>query len=109
MWRLSESDLNWVRILILYRPEFVKLLMTKSMMRYLPPKGTAGLARSSVSGQSRRPSPPARIIVSTFFMRAILAQSTARMNAPRGLGPEDLEPIVEDSRFCFLQGLISDG
>ena len=32
---------------------------TKSINRYLPPKGTAGLARSRVSGCRRCPSPPA--------------------------------------------------
>src|ERR1017187_6467097 len=46
-------------------PELMKLLSTKSMMRYLPPKGTAGLARSLVRGQSRVPLPPARTMPST--------------------------------------------
>src|SRR3984893_5307471 len=41
-------------------PELMRLLRTKSMMRYLPPKGTAGLARSCVSGYRRLPLPPAR-------------------------------------------------
>jgi WD40 repeat protein len=31
----------------------------KSMMRYRPPNGTAGLARSAVSGCDREPTPPA--------------------------------------------------
>src|ERR1700685_717356 len=43
----------------------MKLLSTKSIMRYLPPKGTAGLARSLVSGYSRVPFPPASTIPST--------------------------------------------
>src|ERR1700734_441143 len=43
----------------------MKLLSTKSMMRYLPPKGTAGLARSLVNGYSRVPFPPASTIPST--------------------------------------------
>src|SRR3954452_6279005 len=34
-------------------------------MRYIPPNGTAGLARSAVNGISRLPSPPARTIAST--------------------------------------------
>src|SRR6266849_8846922 len=46
-------------------PELMKLLSTKSTTRYLPPKGTAGLARSLVSGKSRVPLPPARTIPST--------------------------------------------
>src|ERR1039458_462918 len=37
----------------------MKLLRTKSMIRYSPPKGTAGLARSRVRGKSRSPAPPA--------------------------------------------------
>src|SRR5262245_12146771 len=43
----------------------MRLLSTKSTIRYLPPKGTAGLARSLVSGYSRVPFPPARTIPST--------------------------------------------
>jgi hypothetical protein len=35
------------------------------MMRYLPPKGTAGLARSCVSGYRRLPLPPARTNATT--------------------------------------------
>ena len=31
-------------------PELKQLLRVKSMMRYFPPKGTAGLARCSVRG-----------------------------------------------------------
>src|SRR6202795_1544910 len=40
-------------------PELMKLLRTKSTIRYLPPKGTAGLARSRVRGKRRVPLPPA--------------------------------------------------
>src|ERR1051326_1611703 len=40
-------------------PELIRLLSTKSTMRYRPPNGTAGLARSLVSGLSRVPFPPA--------------------------------------------------
>src|SRR5947208_4818862 len=39
----------------------MKLLSTKSAMRYLLPNGTAGLLRSVVSGKSRSPLPPARM------------------------------------------------
>src|ERR1035437_5151964 len=46
-------------------PELMKLLRTKSMIRYLPPKGTAGLARSRVRGKSRVPLPPARTMPNT--------------------------------------------
>src|SRR5262245_15032336 len=41
-------------------PEFKALDRAKSMMRDLPPKNTAGLARRSVSSMRRLPRPPAR-------------------------------------------------
>src|SRR5512136_2208863 len=44
--------------------ELMKLLMTKSMIRYFPPKGTAGLALLDVNGLNRSPAPPARTIPS---------------------------------------------
>jgi len=40
------------------RPEFRQLLIGISTSRYLPPSGTAGLARSFVSGNKRVPAPP---------------------------------------------------
>ena len=49
-WRLSESDLYWSAMKIWRRPELMQLLSVKSMMRYGPPKYTAGFARSFVSG-----------------------------------------------------------
>src|SRR5262249_26158559 len=45
----------------------MQLDRVKSMMRYSPPNGTAGLARSRVSGSSRVPLPPAKINVRTSF------------------------------------------
>src|SRR5947208_8751196 len=39
-------------------PEFKQLLIEISTIRYLPPSGTAGLARSFVNGNSRVPAPP---------------------------------------------------
>src|SRR5579872_5468969 len=51
------------------------------MMRYLPPKGTAGLARSLVSGESRVPLPPARTIPKTrmrIAFQALFFQATGR-------------------------------
>ncbi len=47
---MREFDLNCVSTLIFISPEFTRLLRTKSTIRYRPPKGTAGLARSRVSG-----------------------------------------------------------
>src|SRR5689334_13502796 len=41
------------------KPALTRFESAKSTSRKLPPNGTAGLARSSVSGWSRLPSPPA--------------------------------------------------
>src|SRR5215813_1089201 len=43
-------------------PALTRLESAKSTSRYRPPNGTAGLARSAVSGASRRPAPPASTI-----------------------------------------------
>src|SRR5512144_2663571 len=48
-------------------PELMKLESTKSMMRYLPPNGTAGLERSLVSGYRRSPLPPAMMMPMVFI------------------------------------------
>jgi hypothetical protein len=47
--------------------EFTQLESVKSMIRYLPPKGTAGLARTDDRIERRSPSPPARIIAIVRF------------------------------------------
>src|SRR5262245_50398794 len=59
MWRLSDSDLYCVAMNTRRSPELMQLLRTKSMIRYGPPKYTAGFARSLVSGNKRSPAPPA--------------------------------------------------
>ena len=48
--RMSSSDLYWVRIKIRRSPELIQLDKVKSIIRYAPPKGTAGLAVSRVRG-----------------------------------------------------------
>ena len=60
-------------------PELTKLERTKSTMRYRPPNGTAGFARSAVSGCKRSPLPPARTIpktsiVAPFFFASLRQQ-----------------------------------
>src|SRR4249919_2127483 len=55
--------------------EFRQLLMGISTSRYLPPRGTAGLALSFVSGKSLVPAPPPMMIArvrSTGGMRGSL-------------------------------------
>ncbi len=58
---ISECALYWVTTATWRIPELMQLDRGKSMMRNFPPKGTAGLARHSVSCFSREPRPPARI------------------------------------------------
>src|SRR3989475_7713351 len=74
MWRSREWDLYWIRTMMLRSPELMQLLRAKSMIRYLPPKRTAGLARSAVSGWRRSPRPPDRIMVRRLIMAERLQQ-----------------------------------
>src|SRR5215469_6618720 len=57
--------LYWVSTQTRRHPALTRLDNAKSTSRYRPPNGTAGLARSAVSGASRRPAPPARTIPNT--------------------------------------------
>src|SRR5687768_3458594 len=66
MWCSRLSDLYWVRARMLNRRLLIQLDRAKSTIRYIPPNGTAGLARSRVSGSSRVPLPPANRTVSTL-------------------------------------------
>ncbi len=47
-------------------PVLTQLLSVRSMMRYLPPKGTEGFDRVIVNGCNLCPPPPASIIASTL-------------------------------------------
>ena len=49
-----------------------QLLIGMSTIRYFPPSGTAGFARSLVSGKSRVPAPPPRMTESTSFGLSVL-------------------------------------
>ena len=68
MCRLSEAELNCVRMNIRRSPACRQLLMGMSISLYLPPIGTAGLERMSVSGKSRFPRPPPRMMARTSCM-----------------------------------------
>src|SRR5215471_15358215 len=57
--------LYWVSTQIRRQPALTRLESAKSISRYRPPNGTAGLARSAVSGASRLPAPPASTIPRT--------------------------------------------
>jgi hypothetical protein len=65
MWSISERGAYCVRMPTSVRPEFTALLRAKSMIRYLPPNGTPGFARTCDRMLSRSPSPPARMSVRT--------------------------------------------
>src|SRR5262249_13065486 len=75
----------------------MKLLRTKSTMRYLPPKGTAGFARSLVSGYRRVPFPPARTIPST--------RSLMRLFSRRGAGDPNI--VAQTAPGGLLEGPIA--
>src|SRR6202051_4080418 len=66
MCRCSDVLLNCVRIYTRRSSELRQLLIGISTNRYLPPSGTAGLARSLVRGNSRVPAPPPMIMASVF-------------------------------------------
>src|SRR5208282_2564033 len=51
------------------------------MIRYLPPNGTAGLARSRVRGKSRVPLPPASTMPNTRMCKAPFAAKTGSCSA----------------------------
>ncbi len=56
-------------------PELMQLDMGKSMILNLPPKGTAGLARHSVSAFNRLPLPPAKIRATVFAVILLILRS----------------------------------
>ena len=58
--RIRLCALYWVATPIRRMPELMAFDSAKSMIRLLPPKNTAGLARLSVSSLRREPRPPAR-------------------------------------------------
>ena len=69
-------------------PALAKFDSAKSINRYVPANGTAGLARSFVSGCRRFPSPPARTMTSTDGSAADIAtQGTTADQADVGRRP----------------------
>src|SRR5712692_1416709 len=97
MWRLSESDLYCVAMKMRRSPELMQLLSAKSMMRYGPPKYTAGLARSFVSGYSRSPAPPASTITRLSSTSAAIARSAPAQDHARrrAVGPHHRQRQAE--------------
>ena len=74
MCRSRLIALYWVSSKILRIPLLRQFESEKSIMRYAPPKGTAGFARSRVSGSKREPLPPASTTANTSFMFGIPLQ-----------------------------------
>src|SRR3970040_2734669 len=60
---LRESDLYCVSTYVLRKPELRQFDKAKSIIRYLPPNGTAGLLLKAVRGYNLSPCPPAKSIV----------------------------------------------
>src|SRR5580704_16749180 len=98
-------------------PALTRFDNVKSISRYSPPNGTAGLARSAVSGASRLPAPPASTMASTLESAAIshlrgpacpvaalrtsLARQTRRRVIRAGLGrPGDPDLRLLVSGLC---------
>ena len=65
MCRLSDAELNCVSTKMRRMSACRQLLIGMSISRYLPPIGTAGFERRCVSGNSRVPWPPPRMIART--------------------------------------------
>src|SRR5437867_5034564 len=75
MWLLRLAELNCVTTKIRSRPELMQFEMGTSTRRYLPASGTAGFARSRVSGNSRVPAPPPRMTARTRFIDGVATES----------------------------------
>ncbi len=88
----SEWDLYCVSTKTRFKPECRQFESVKSMIRYLPPNGTLGFARSSVKGNSREPTPPAKTIPR---VRSILICEPIR---PFQYGPWSTSPSSRSAR-----------
>ena len=82
MWSFSERGLYWVRTTTSSMSELTQFDSVKSMIRYLPPNGTAGLARSRDRIDRRSPSPPARITAIVRFIGPCLQLRNRSLRAP---------------------------
>src|SRR3954469_23236144 len=70
----------------------MKFESTKSMIRYLPPNGTAGFERARVSGSSRVPLPPAMTNARTWLRIAAISPPV-RHGRYAPAGPADASPL----------------
>src|SRR4029078_3577528 len=82
MWSLREWGLYCVRTITSVMSELTQFDSVKSMIRYLPPKGTAGLARTDERIERRSPSPPARITAIVRFTVVLLNAAESEHQGP---------------------------
>src|SRR4029077_7856735 len=78
MWRFRLSALYCVSTKTRRKSELMQLESVMSMMRYSPPNGTAGFARSRVSGHNRSPCPPASSTPMASFISDMADPRTTR-------------------------------
>src|SRR5579872_360623 len=105
MWSISDWDLYWTRMYSEKIRELMKLLSTKSTIRYLLPNGTAGLLRSFVSGYRRSPLPPARM---TPRMRGRVTNVARARSRLRRREPRGRLDVLGDARKAEVLGLLAD-
>src|SRR4029434_5694619 len=74
--------------------EFMRFESTKSIRRWRPPKGTADLERSRVSGCRRSPRPPAMIIASRRARRGIVLVGCRRTQTPGRVEVREAEIVA---------------
>src|SRR6476620_2147379 len=86
MCSIREWGRYCVRIMTSTMPELTQLEIVKSMIRYLPAKGTAGLARLSVRTPSCEPSPPARMTARVFMRDALGPKRRSACGGAEGSG-----------------------
>src|SRR6185369_10972700 len=77
--------LYWVSTQIFRMPPLARLDSAKSISRYRPPNGTAGFARSAVSGLRRVPAPPASTMPRTDLLACPVL--LGRVLRPQGHAP----------------------
>ena len=73
MCLFKEAELYCVRTNMRSTSELMQFDMGMSTSRYLPPKGTAGFERVSVSGDRRVPAPPPKITARMFGLFGAIA------------------------------------
>src|SRR6266436_373766 len=105
-WRNKLCALYCVKTQIRRTPELRQFDNAKSMMRNLPPKKTAGLARRSVSCFSRLPRPPARTSASVRLAN----RSWTRAEESMGVTSDyDARLRPPDDRLDLRQGRAGRG